>query len=78
LRIRDQLLGEAIWLGFPIAEVSCATKYLSENSSINFRRIVRYGFGCFETAVDFPSLQMGFEEFTALSRRTNQCGRAVF
>jgi len=49
----NQLLAEAIWLGFRIGEVSCPTKYLPENSSINFRRSMRYGFGCLATAVTF-------------------------
>jgi glycosyltransferase involved in cell wall biosynthesis len=49
----NQILAEVLWLGCPIGEVSCPTKYLPEASSINFRRSVRYGFGCIATALEY-------------------------
>ncbi|HSQ05873.1 MAG TPA: glycosyltransferase family 2 protein, partial [Burkholderiales bacterium] len=42
----NQVLAQAIWMGFQVGEVSCPTRYASENSSINFRRSVKYVFGC--------------------------------
>jgi len=49
----NQMLAQAVWLGFQIGEVSCPTSYAPEASSINFRRSVKYGFGCLATAVQF-------------------------
>jgi glycosyltransferase involved in cell wall biosynthesis len=49
----NQMLAEIVWRGFRVGEVSCPTKYFAEASSINFRRSVRYGFGCLDTAVRF-------------------------
>ncbi|HLV00986.1 MAG TPA: glycosyltransferase family 2 protein [Acidobacteriota bacterium] len=41
----NQILVQALYLGFRIGEVSCPTRYFSEASSIRFRDSVRYGFG---------------------------------
>ena len=49
----NEVLAEAAWLGFPIGEISCPTRYMPEASSISFRRSVRYGFGCLATAIVF-------------------------
>jgi glycosyltransferase involved in cell wall biosynthesis len=49
----NQMLAQVIWQGYVVAEVSCPTKYFAEASSINFRRSVRYGFGCLATALQF-------------------------
>ena len=49
----NQVLAQTIWMGFQVGEVSCPTRYAAENSSINFGRSVKYGFGCLETAVVF-------------------------
>ena len=55
----NQLLAQVIWLGAPIGEVTCPAKYLPEASSINFRRSVRYGFGCLATALRFRFARWG-------------------
>ena len=47
----NQMLAQILWYGYTIAELSCPTKYFGEASSINFRRCVKYGFGCLETAM---------------------------
>ena len=49
----NQMLAQIHWCGFTIAEVSCPTRYFAEASSINFRRSVRYGFGCLGTGLLF-------------------------
>jgi glycosyltransferase involved in cell wall biosynthesis len=46
----NQILAQVLWLGCAIGEVTCPAKYMPEASSINFRRSVRYGFGCMVTA----------------------------
>src|SRR5438552_7747657 len=55
----NQVLAQVIWLGCPIGEVTCPAKYLPEASSINFRRSVRYGFGCVATALWFRFARWG-------------------
>ncbi len=49
----SEFIAQALWLDYPIAEVSCPTKYFPEASSINFRRSVVYGFGCLRVALRF-------------------------
>ena len=48
-----QMLAEILWTGATIGEVSCPTVYTPEASSINFRRSVKYGFGCLAAALSF-------------------------
>jgi len=55
----NQMLGQVLWCGYMIAEVSCPTKYFAEASSINFSRSVRYGFGCLATAARFRLARIG-------------------
>jgi glycosyltransferase involved in cell wall biosynthesis len=49
----NQVLAQVIALGWAIGEVTCPARYLPEASSINFRRSVRYGFGCLATGLRF-------------------------
>jgi glycosyltransferase involved in cell wall biosynthesis len=49
----NEVLAQAVWLGYAIGEVSCPTSYAPDASSINFRRSVRYGFGCLRTGLVF-------------------------
>lgn len=42
----NQMLSQIIYADFEIAEITCPTKYFEEASSINFRRSMKYGFGC--------------------------------
>ena len=55
----NQMLAQILWAGFTIGEVSCPTKYFKEASSINFRRSVKYGFGCLSTGLKFRLAKMG-------------------
>ncbi len=55
----NQVLAEVHWLGEPIAEISCPTRYAADASSIDFARSVRYGFGCLATALAFRLARMG-------------------
>jgi len=55
----NQMLAQVVWFGHEIAEVTCPTKYFPEASSINFRRSVRYGFGCLGTALSFRLAKLG-------------------
>ena len=55
----NQMLAQILWLDYQIAEVSCPTKYFPEASSINFKRSVKYGFGCLLTAAEFRLAKIG-------------------
>ena len=78
----NQVLAEVAWLGLPIGEVSCPTRYAPESSSINFSRSVRYGFGCLTTALQFRLARM-VERLKRLlglkpqAARLKQAGRAT-
>jgi len=69
----NQMLAQILWHGFTIGEVSCPTKYFPEASSINFRRSLRYGFGCLGTGLTFRLARWGLgtsKVFPAASRPT--------
>jgi glycosyltransferase involved in cell wall biosynthesis len=55
----NQVIAEAVWLGYQIGEVSCPTSYAPDASSITFSRSVRYGFGCLGTAMLFRLCHWG-------------------
>ena len=55
----NQMLSQIFYAGFPIAEITCPTKYFKEASSINFSRSVKYGLGVLKTS---------------LSHRLQKCG----
>ena len=68
----NQVLAEAVWLGFQIGEVSCPTSYAPDASSITFLRSVRYGFGCLGTAAQFRLAKWGLLR-SIDSRSTSIC-----
>jgi glycosyltransferase involved in cell wall biosynthesis len=55
----NEILAEVAWLGVPIGEVSCPTRYAPDASSINFSRSVKYGFGCLRVAASFRLAKWG-------------------
>ena len=55
----NQMLVQAAYFGFRIAEVTCPTLYFEEASSIGFRRSIRYGLGVLETAIQCRLARMG-------------------
>jgi glycosyltransferase involved in cell wall biosynthesis len=56
----NQMLAQILWHGHTIAEVSCPTKYFPEASSINFRRSLKYGFGCLAVGLIYRLAKLGF------------------
>jgi glycosyltransferase involved in cell wall biosynthesis len=54
----NQMLAQVLWFGYTIGEVSCPTRYQPGSSSINFRRSVKYGFGCLRMAILFRLAKM--------------------
>ncbi|MCI5130879.1 MAG: glycosyltransferase family 2 protein [Candidatus Electrothrix sp. EH2] len=55
----NQMLAQIIWADYPVAEITCPTKYFPEASSINFTRSVRYGLGYLKTAIEFRLAKTG-------------------
>jgi glycosyltransferase involved in cell wall biosynthesis len=56
----NQMLAQICFAGFPIAEVTCPTKYFLEASSINFRRSLAYGFGVLLVAFGYRLQKWGW------------------
>ncbi len=65
----NQMLAQAVYLGFRIGEISCPTKYFTEASSINFRRSVVYGLGVMSTAVKFRLQKMGLKNYPIFDKK---------
>jgi glycosyltransferase involved in cell wall biosynthesis len=55
----NQMLVQAAYFGFAIAEVTCPTHYFEEGSSISFRRSVTYGIGVLRAAASFRLARIG-------------------
>ncbi|MEA1927888.1 MAG: glycosyltransferase family 2 protein [Candidatus Auribacterota bacterium] len=55
----NQILAQAIYLGFRIGEISCPTVYFPEASSINLQRSIVYGLGVLSTSVLFVLNKIG-------------------
>lgn len=53
-----QILAQAVFFGFRIAEVPVETRYFKEASSINFKNSVIYGLGVLWTLVQFSSAKL--------------------
>ncbi len=66
----NQMLAQTHWYGYIIAEVSCPAKYFAEASSINFRRSLRYGFGCLGTGLLFRAARTGLVRTSLFPRQT--------
>jgi hypothetical protein len=63
------MLAQILWLDYQIAEVSCPTKYFPEASSINFKRSLKYGFGCLLTAAEFRLAKAGMFKSKLFTRK---------
>jgi glycosyltransferase involved in cell wall biosynthesis len=72
----NQMLVQAVYFGFRIAEITCPTRYFDEASSINFRRSVKYGLGVLSTALRFrmAKLGLGTPPFLRAEGRTLDAG----
>jgi glycosyltransferase involved in cell wall biosynthesis len=63
----NQMLVQAAYFGFNIAEVTCPTLYFEEASSISFKRSVRYGFGVLGAAMQCRLALLGLAKPAFLS-----------
>lgn len=68
----NEMLSQIIYADFPIAEVTCPTKYFEEASSINFRRSVKYGLGVLRVSVNHFLQRMGLAKFELYKKPTEK------
>jgi glycosyltransferase involved in cell wall biosynthesis len=59
----NEMLSQIIYAGFPIAEVTCPTKYFKEASSINFKRSMTYGLGVLRVSFNHFLQRTGLGNF---------------
>ncbi|MDQ1267281.1 MAG: hypothetical protein QG635_2435 [Bacteroidota bacterium] len=64
----NQMLSQIFYAGYPIAEITCPTKYFKEASSINFRRSVKYGMGVLKTSIMHRLQKWGVAKFGIYER----------
>ena len=69
----NQMLVQAIYFGFKIAEVTCPTRYEEQSSSISFTKSVVYGLGVLDAAVQMRLARMGL----ARPRFLSESGRRL-
>jgi glycosyltransferase involved in cell wall biosynthesis len=65
----NELLVQAHFWGFRIAELTCPTKYFPEASSIDFARSLKYGILCCSTAAKFRLERLGLGHFRLFAPR---------
>ena len=72
----NEMLAQAIWMGYQIGEVSCPTSYAADASSINFARSVKYGFGCLQTGITFRLCRLGLASSRLFPHQPDRSGAA--
>lgn len=65
----NQMLAQCVHFNFRIGEVSCPTKYFEEESSISFRRSIRYGIGVLVTSLQYRMERLGLGRFRISAKR---------
>ncbi len=64
----NQILAQAFYFGYRIAEITCPSIYTKESSSINFPRSVVYGFGVLKTALQYLLAKRSLGNFPIFDR----------
>jgi glycosyltransferase involved in cell wall biosynthesis len=59
----NEMLSQALYAGFEIAEVTCPTKYFAEASSIDFWRSSKYGLGVLRVSLQHLLQRLGLARF---------------
>ncbi len=49
----NEMLSQILYKGFSVGEITCPTRYFAEESSINFTRSMKYGFGCIWISIQY-------------------------
>ncbi len=71
----NQMIVQALYLGFSIGEISCPTRYFEDASSIGFLKSITYGLGVVNTTVKYlmqKSRMTTFRIFTSSGERLNE------
>jgi glycosyltransferase involved in cell wall biosynthesis len=55
----NEMISQIFYNGFEIGEVTCPTRYFKESSSINFKRSIKYGFGCLRVSIVYRLCKWG-------------------
>jgi glycosyltransferase involved in cell wall biosynthesis len=66
----NELLVQAHYWGFRVAEITCPTKYFPEASSINFSRSLKYGILCCSTAAKYRLQKWHLGDFPLFAPRS--------
>jgi len=64
----NQMLLQAFYFGYRVAEITCPSSYTKDSSSINFPRSVTYGFGVLNTAFKYALNKLSFRKDPLFSR----------
>lgn len=64
----NQIIAQIFHKGYEIAEVTCPTKYFADASSINFKRSLKYGFGCLNVAFRYFMHKTGLLKYDLLQK----------
>ncbi len=70
----NEMLSQIIYAGFPIAEVTCPTKYFKEASSINFKRSMQYGMGVLRVSLCHFLQRTGMGKFDMYRKNEPESG----
>lgn len=73
----NQMLVQCHAAGLRIAEVTCPTKYFPDASSINFRRSLKYGFGCLGVGAQYMLHRLGVKQSEAFTPKSDRTVRPV-
>ncbi len=63
----NEMLGQVLFAGFEVGEISCPCAYFEEASSINFQRSVKYGLGVLGVSIRFFLQRRGWASFPIFS-----------
>jgi len=64
----NQLLAQAVYFGYRIAEITAPARYTKESSSINFRKSVGYGIGVILTSLKFAIQAVRLARFSIFNK----------
>jgi len=70
----NQMLGQIIYGGFRIGEISCPAAYFDDASSINFSRSVRYGLGVLGVSMQTFLQRKGLATFSIFDPKGKRLG----
>lgn len=65
----NQVIAQALYLDFPVGEISCPTRYFPEASSISLWRSIRYGVGVLHTSLALLFQRLGLVRLAIFEAR---------